>query len=485
MKQKKLKKRIIALIIGIVSVAIFSFFFIWAVGNNYHLHTYIYTGEKTPIACHVDIADESVIKFEGYHYEKDELILDFQSRGEGSTKVTVKIELVGTDMEGPYREYDFYVNAFGTVFEQTMGDLRFNGVFTIVNAIIAQLAMMELIMLWLFIDYWRKGDFSYSMIACGGISIYVGILLLYVIHYCINRLENSFSYFTGLVTGAGSIMLLLLAPLMLLLSVLLAVSNILLMRHEGYRPVNALGIVFAIVWFIGAMLTVGPYFFPEVTRIPFYEDIIIPLVYVIGYMECMFISTAVCAFFAAKYKPHYDRDYIIILGCAIRGDGTLTPLLQARVDSAVAFEKAQYEKTGRHAVFVPSGGQGPDEVISEGEAMENYLLSIGVPAEQIAREDKSVNTFQNMQFSKQVIDAHAGNPDSAIAFATTNYHVFRGYILVKKNGFEAKGISAKTKLYFFPNAFLREFIGLLVDQKWKHLIFIAVTAVFFTLLSFV
>ncbi|MBQ5687129.1 MAG: YdcF family protein, partial [Ruminococcus sp.] len=152
--------------------------------------------------------------------------------------------------------------------------------------------------------------------------------------------------------------------------------------------------------------------------------------------------------------------------------GGLTPLLKGRVDSAAAFEKKQYEQTGKHAVFVPSGGQGADEVMSESEAMKNYLLSIGIPQEQIILENKSENTMQNMQFSKKVIEEHGGEiKDRKIAFATTNYHVFRGYILARKNGFEAKGISAKTKSYFYFNAFLREFIGLLVDQKWNHIVY--------------
>ena len=47
-----------------------------------------------------------------------------------------------------------------------------------------------------------------------------------------------------------------------------------------------------------------------------------------------------------------------------------------------------------------------------------------------------------------------------------------GYILAKKIGMKVRGLSAKTKLYFFPNAFLREFIGLLWDQRKKHLIFL-------------
>ena len=34
-----------------------------------------------------------------------------------------------------------------------------------------------------------------------------------------------------------------------------------------------------------------------------------------------------------------------------------------------------------------------------------------------------------------------------------------------------KGLSAKTKLYFFPNAFIREFIGLLWEKKLQHILY--------------
>ena len=102
--------------------------------------------------------------------------------------------------------------------------------------------------------------------------------------------------------------------------------------------------------------------------------------------------------------------------------------------------------------------------------MSRYLQSQDIPPERILKEDKSTNTFENMQFSRDVIEKDCGDiTQKKIAFATTNYHVLRGYILSKKNGYDAKGISAKTKMYFYPNAFLREFIGLLADQKWKHL----------------
>ncbi len=115
--------------------------------------------------------------------------------------------------------------------------------------------------------------------------------------------------------------------------------------------------------------------------------------------------------------------------------------------------------------------------------MERYLCEKGVPKERILREDKSVNTYQNMQFSKNVIEKNCGDvTDKRISFATTNYHIFRGYILAKKNGFYADGISAKTKMYFYPNAFLREFAGLLMDRKWNNLAVVIIIVLFFWLI---
>ena len=104
--------------------------------------------------------------------------------------------------------------------------------------------------------------------------------------------------------------------------------------------------------------------------------------------------------------------------------------------------------------------------------MRRKLVELGIDEGMIIKEDKSVNTFQNMLFSKRAIEKDCGNIDCVnIAFSTTNYHVFRGYTLAKKVGMKVKGLSAKTKLYFFPNAFIREFIGLIWEQKLRHLLF--------------
>ena len=118
--------------------------------------------------------------------------------------------------------------------------------------------------------------------------------------------------------------------------------------------------------------------------------------------------------------------------------------------------------------------------------MKRYLIAQGIPEEQILIEDKSVNTYQNMLFSKNLIESKTKDFSKVnIAFSTTNYHVFRGYTLAEKVGMKAHGLSAKTKLYFYPNAFIREFIGLLVSERRKHIIYLAATVLIYSVLALI
>ena len=104
---------------------------------------------------------------------------------------------------------------------------------------------------------------------------------------------------------------------------------------------------------------------------------------------------------------------------------------------------------GREAVLIPSGGQGGDESMPEAEAMGNYLRSCGIPEEVILEENRSLNTYQNMEFSKKLIEEREGNVNEKnVIFVTTNYHVFRSGILAGLVGLHAEGLGSKTKWWF-------------------------------------
>lgn len=81
--------------------------------------------------------------------------------------------------------------------------------------------------------------------------------------------------------------------------------------------------------------------------------------------------------------------------------------------------------------------------------------------------DKSKNTFENIKFSNQLIKEKMQN--AKVAFSTTNYHVFRAGCIATSQKIYMEGIGAKTKSYFWLNAFIREFIATLVSEKKKHI----------------
>ena len=190
----------------------------------------------------------------------------------------------------------------------------------------------------------------------------------------------------------------------------------------------------------------------------------------VAYLEAVLIATIILGIKSAKRVPKFNKDYIIILGCKIRSDGSLTPLLKGRVDAALEFRNMQLEKKKKDLIFVASGGKGSDEVISESAAIKNYLLECGIDESNIIMEDKSKNTYQNIKYSNKLINEK--NKNANIAFSTTNYHVLRAGLIATSQNLKLEGIESNTKSYFYINAFIREYLGTLYSEYKKHLIVI-------------
>ncbi len=162
-------------------------------------------------------------------------------------------------------------------------------------------------------------------------------------------------------------------------------------------------------------------------------------------------------------KKHID--YIIVLGSGISSED-VPPLLKSRLDKGI-----EYFYKNPNAKFVVSGGQGADEPVSEAYAMRKYLLSQHIPEDKIILEDQSTTTYENMLFSKQLIEEdwltrfEAEHPKPSIIFSTNNYHVLRARLYARRVHLKAEGVGAPTALYFLPTALIREYIALLSHNK--------------------
>jgi len=273
------------------------------------------------------------------------------------------------------------------------------------------------------------------------------------------------------------IMSYLLFPLTFITFILVTISNIKLVIKEGKSIKNLLGLLLGIFICISTLLPDKLYSMLQSSQKiniynlngpgPYIYDFFETIIYLtVSYLECILIGTIIIAIKAIKKKVKYNKDYIIILGCQIKKDGSLTPLLKGRVDKALTFRNNQIKETNKDLIFIPSGGKGPDEKISEAEAMKNYLLKAGIKEKNIIIDDKSTNTYENIKFSNKLIKDKKAN----IAFSTTNYHVLRAGLIATEQGLKLEGIGSKTKTYFWINAFIREFVGTLYSERKKHLL---------------
>lgn len=452
----------------------------------------------------VECSDEGIVKIGNirqgsFNGISDTLEIDVESIRSGNTDVIVFYDdiyeweevddngvLHSTNVvESKEFRTSYYVLPFGMIW-CTEND-NFNGLWTIKLLADALMIVFAVTFILAFIEKQKTDDFSYSMVTIGGLIIFLSLTAVFSEYDTVSSIGDASAMNVQNIIYDLSKMNTIFANLtfipLFIFCIALSISNIMLVRHEGFRINNLLGVMLGIAVITGMVLM--NFFGRDLYMYSETQQILMVVMnaavsFIFCYFECLLFSTVLCALLSTKYRIKQPMDYIIILGCAIRKDGSPTPILRGRIDRALSFDKEQFEKWNKHAKFVPSGGQGSDEVISEAESMKRYLVENGVPEECILKEDKSVNTYQNMAFSKKVIEADAGNISKAgIAFFTTNYHVFRGYTLAKRLGMKVRGLSAKTKLYFFPNAFLREFVGLIVEQKRRHILFIILGIVFF------
>lgn len=155
---------------------------------------------------------------------------------------------------------------------------------------------------------------------------------------------------------------------------------------------------------------------------------------------------------SASKKAEYDKDLLIVLGCAVRGD-RVSLTLKYRLDAAL-----EYLSHSPNTHVIVSGGKGSGENVSEAQAMKDYLVSHGIDPERITMEDRSTSTWENFKFTREIIDSRF--PDASVAFVTTAFHVYRAGRVAIMNGIKAEGYAARDIWYSAPNNYMRESIAI-------------------------
>ena len=174
---------------------------------------------------------------------------------------------------------------------------------------------------------------------------------------------------------------------------------------------------------------------------------------VVGVTEAIIIH-------ASFGDPKEQVEYMVVLGAKVNADGPSVSLWD-RICGAYEYLEDHPEVTA-----IVSGGQGTDEPITEAECMYRELVSLGIDPKRIWIEDEATSTWENLNFTLDLIEAKTGNRPEKMGVLSSEYHLFRASLFAKRCGVEFVGIPARTsRASQMINHFMREVAGV-----WHYLL---------------
>ena len=145
-----------------------------------------------------------------------------------------------------------------------------------------------------------------------------------------------------------------------------------------------------------------------------------------------------------------QTDYIMVLGAGIEPDGSPSPVLQERLDTAIEL----YQNHNAKQIIV-SGGM--DEAQSEISAMFNYLIEKDIPEEDVLCDTLGVNTFASMNNLAEVYHAQ-----SAI-IVSQRFHLYRAVYIAKHFNLQVYGCPSSEEDISDRDLLYREFLARVKD----------------------
>lgn len=115
----------------------------------------------------------------------------------------------------------------------------------------------------------------------------------------------------------------------------------------------------------------------------------------------------------------------LVLGAAVRPDGTASPTLALRVGHAAGL----YHK-GHVTAICLTGGQGRHGA-PEAHVARDLAVAMGVPEAALLIEDQSRNTFENIALARPMIDG-------AVILVSNRWHLPRAWLITRLMGWRAR-----------------------------------------------
>lgn len=288
-------------------------------------------------------------------------------------------------------------------------------------------------------------------------SISLGLFLLISALILVVRTELWFNQQLAIIIFSVLAILVLLS--IIFSTVFLLFNGRKMMTFEGKRLANLLSLLYGI-FIIGALAIHFLPYFPGKDILMYLAD------FALFYSTFLYLSYVLYGTFCNYFPIRKEPDSIIVLGSGLIGD-KVPPLLAQRLTKG----KTIYDQFQGRPKLIVSGGQGADELTSEAAAMANYLIEQGLPEEVILIENRSRTTFENLTFSKAILEKEGLGKD--VLVVTNSFHALRAGVFMRRLRIPGRSVGSKTAFYYLPSAWIRETVGL-VSLYWKwHTAFLA------------
>ena len=174
-----------------------------------------------------------------------------------------------------------------------------------------------------------------------------------------------------------------------------------------------------------------------------------------GLIACVAFWYSVGIFVSRGERPLADgtSPYVIVLGAGVKGEKP-SQILHNRIQAAAA-----YGKQHPNVRFILSGGQGPDEDISEAEAMRRGMVASGIEADRLILESSSTSTTENLQYSKALLPKGVRD----VSIVTSDFHLYRARKEAAQLGLRTDAIPAETPLSGVLRFGMRERVAIVVQ----------------------
>ena len=191
-----------------------------------------------------------------------------------------------------------------------------------------------------------------------------------------------------------------------------------------------------------------------------------PYKYIIGmnlYLSLIVLSHLLGNLIIKYQKNDKDFDYIVVLGGSMKGI-ELSELIKQRMLTSFAYY------TTNKSIMIFSGGKSNGD-IEESVAMKNFAIENHIQDTDILLEKLAMNTMQNIQYVKKLIQQQDTDfEDKKICVITNNFHAFRTKLICNKMKVNWTVIPTQSNLNSRISTYLIELLAAIYLDIYLHII---------------